>query len=68
MSILKSNLSYQLMVIITKPFKVSHFAAEFKHGHCTHHQFRYHASPGMISLGGVYVGRGRVPLHGPTFG
>jgi hypothetical protein len=39
-----------------------------KHGHCTRRQFRYHASPGMISFAGIYVGRGRVPLHGPTIG
>jgi hypothetical protein len=66
MSICKSNISYQLMEIITKPLKVSSLAAEFKAWHGTRRQFRYHASPGMISLGGVCVGRGRVPLHGPT--
>jgi hypothetical protein len=25
-------------------------------------------SPGMISLGMISVGRGRVPFHGPTIG
>jgi hypothetical protein len=37
-----------------------------KHGPCTRRQFGYHASPDMISLGEVCIGRGRVPLHGPT--
>jgi hypothetical protein len=48
---------------------VLHFKSRsrvLKHGPCTRRQFGYHASPDMISLGGVCVGRGRVPLHGPT--
>jgi hypothetical protein len=37
-----------------------------KHGNCTRRPCRHHASPSMTSFGGVCVGRGRVPLHGPT--
>jgi hypothetical protein len=54
------------MEIITNSSKFQVMQRNLKHEHCTRRQFRYHASPGMISLGRICVGRGRVPLHGPT--
>jgi hypothetical protein len=37
-----------------------------KRKHYARRHYRYHASPGMISLGGIGVGQGRIPLHRPT--
>jgi hypothetical protein len=64
--VFKSNIRSQLVGIITNNFKFQVMQQSLKYGHCTRCQFRYHASPGMISLGGICVGRGHVPLHGPT--
>jgi hypothetical protein len=41
------------MVFITNSLKFHVIAAEFIARRCTRRQFRYHASPGMTSLGGA---------------
>jgi hypothetical protein len=53
--------------LLQHKFKFLVKAAEFeKRSQYTRRHYRYYASPGIISLGGVYVGRGRIPFHGPT--
>jgi hypothetical protein len=53
--------------LLQDKFKFLDKAAEFKQrSHNTRRHHRYYASPGIISLGGICVGRGRIPFHGPT--
>jgi hypothetical protein len=53
--------------LLQNRFKFSIKAAEFeKCRHCTRCYYRYYAGPGIISLSGICVGRGRIPFHGPT--
>jgi hypothetical protein len=53
--------------LLQNQFKFLVKAAEFeKRSHYTRRHYRYYASPGIISLGGICVGRGRIPFHGPT--
>jgi hypothetical protein len=53
--------------LLQNKFKFLVETAEFeKRSHYTRRHYRYYASPGIISLGGICVGRGRIPFHGPT--
>jgi hypothetical protein len=64
---------YKITFVLTEESLLHHKfeflikAAEFeKRSYYTWRHYRYYASPGIISLGGVCVGRGRIPFHGPT--
>jgi hypothetical protein len=64
---------YKITFVLTKENLLQHKfkslvkAAEFeKQSRYTWRHYGYYASPGIISLGGVCVGRGRIPFHGPT--
>jgi hypothetical protein len=53
--------------LLQNKFKFLVKAAEFeKRSYYTRRHYRYYASPGIISLGGICVGRGRIPFHEPT--
>jgi hypothetical protein len=62
---------YKTTFVLTEESSLQHKfkflvkAAEFEK-RSTRCHYRYYASPGIISLGGVCVGRGRIPFHGPT--
>jgi hypothetical protein len=67
--VFKSNISSQLRENYYKTVQgFKPWQRSLKHGHCTRRWYGYHASPNMISLGRISLGRGWVPLHGPTIG